>query len=775
VICGWLRAACALVVLILPAAASAQVGAIEGRVRAVDGAAVASASVTLHVAADAPVDRSTETDALGRFRLLGLAPGRWFVRAASIGYAPADTAVEVRAGEVVSLEMAVERQAVDLPGVAVEVDRRRARFETDAGVTAAGLAREELKRVPGVAEADVLRAVEVLPGVVSTSDFSSAFNVRGGSADQNLIVLDGFPVYNPFHLGGLFSVFNADMVARAELLAGGFPVEYGGRVASVLKIESDASGEGTDVRAGASLLATRVALGAALPEALAERAGLSTARARVSVRRSYFDVLFSPFFDFPYHLTDLQLFAEGWTPGGARISLTGYTGRDVLDLAGVDSFPLQVRWNWGNDVIGLRYTMPLDRGRLVDARFGVSRFSTALRFPEFGDTQFGSEVTHAIARLDAVLPAGSAEVRGGIAADRLAYDNLAVSGGTVFREGKEHGWLFSGYAQALLRPESWLIELGARLDAWRPAGAGQPITAVSPRLAVKRFLSDDVALKMAVGRFTQFIHSLRDEELPLGIDIWVLTGERAPHVVSDQVQLGVEAFLPHGWFAGAEAYYRTFTGVVTNNFADDPNDRLDDLIAGDGLSYGVDLQLSREQGRVRPTVAVSWLKATREFADPTRGVTPAPLVEYPPVFDRRLEIELMVQALLPGESEAGIRWNFGTGLPYTRPLGGYTTLGYRIVDEGRRSADGPTGTMDISVVLSERNRERYPTYHRLDLSVRRTFRPAWGRVTPYIDVLNLYNQRNPLFYFYEFDETPPTRSGISMFPLLPTLGVEVVF
>jgi hypothetical protein len=196
--------------------------------------------------------------------------------------------------------------------------------------------------------------------VVTTSDFSSAFNVRGGSADQNLILLDGQPVFNPTHLGGFFSVFNADMIERAELQSGGFPARFGGRVSSVLDIHSDPGDGQLNVDAGISLLATRLAVGAGLPESLEEKAGLRDARWRVSGRRSYFDQVLKAAFDFPYHLTDLQGVFEGWTRGGDRVALTAYTGRDVLELTRLDpeDFPLRIDWKWGNDLVGLSFTNP---------------------------------------------------------------------------------------------------------------------------------------------------------------------------------------------------------------------------------------------------------------------------------------------------------------------------------------------------------------------------------------------------------------------------------
>ena len=140
---------------------------------------------------------------------------------------------------------------MQLEGISVEAERsrERVRFENEAGITVRELAGSEIKGIPGLVEADPLRAVEVLPGVTTVSDFSSAFNVRGGSADQNLILLDGIPVFNPTHLGGFFSVFNGDMIQRAELRSGGFPARFGGRVSSVLDIQTDV-GDGSSEASG---------------------------------------------------------------------------------------------------------------------------------------------------------------------------------------------------------------------------------------------------------------------------------------------------------------------------------------------------------------------------------------------------------------------------------------------------------------------------------------------------------------------------------------------
>jgi Carboxypeptidase regulatory-like domain/TonB-dependent Receptor Plug Domain len=756
--------------------AAAQKATLTGRVRTDDGRGIAAASIIIRLPSDSIPLRATQTDALGRFRILELDSGHYELEFRSLGYETRVQAIAVGTGPMV-IELVTTVAPIVLEGVSVEADRARTRFEQEAGTTTRELTRAELKRTPGVAEADVIRAIEVLPGVVSTSDYTSSFNVRGGSADQNLILIDGFPIYNPFHLGGLFSVFNADMVSRAELMAGGFPAQYGGRVSSVLSVESDASGTGTTIDGGISLLAARAAVGFDAPSSVAGGLGLATARARVSLRRSYFDALFKPFFDFPYHLTDLQAVAEGWTRGGSRFKLTAYTGRDVLDLAGSDSFPLRINWGWGNDVIGLQYTSAMGGGRTMQAKLGFTRFSTGLNFPDFGDTEFRSRIDQLSMGADFDVPLGSARFAAGAAADRYSYDNLAQTGGTVFQQGRSSSWLLGGYVQTRWDPGSWLIEAGGRIDAWSAGAIGTTGAAidVTPRVAIKRFIGGrDFAVKLAAGRYTQYVHSVRDEELPLGIDVWVLAGDRAPRVLSNQAQIGIEAFTGRGWNVSLEAYSRDLTGVVTVNAADDPNDATDDLTPGKGRARGLDFYVRRDAGRLRPTLAISWLRATRTFADATSGRLPPPEVEYAPIFDRRLDVEFTLQTILPGNVEGGLRWNFGSGLPYTRPQAGYTTFSYGIAD-GRLSFEQPADSPAIAIVLGARNAERYPAYHRLDISLRKTYTKTWGRITPYLDVLNVYNRRNPLFYFYEFDAMPPTRSGVSMFPLLPTLGAEISF
>ena len=470
-----LTSVCVFLFALLAAGAGgveAQEGTVQGRVYDEDGVAVVGAAVRVEGSGGAV--GTLGTGPLGAFRFSGVAPGTYTLTVRALGFAEYASAVTVSPGQTVDLYVTLEAQAIELEGISVEAERSRdrVRFEEVAGVTVREMALTDLQSVPGVAETDPIRAIEVLPGVVSTSDFSASFNVRGGSQDQNLILLDGVPIFSPFHLGGVFSVFNADMIDRVELLSGGFGAEHGGRVSSVLRIESDAGDGRTSVDAGVSLLASRVAVGGSLPDGAAEALGHSSVRYRVSARRSYFDVLFKPLFDFPYHLTDLQAVVEGWSPAGNRLTVTAYTGRDVLDLTRLDAedFPLRVDWSWGNDLVGLRWSHPRRGGGSLDLRANVSRFDTGLSFPDFEDTDLRSRVSQVQLRADLdTRPTALWRIGAGVSLERMSYENLFSTGGTSFSEGRGTGSLIGSHLQVTWnRPGAWLVEAGVRADTWLP-------------------------------------------------------------------------------------------------------------------------------------------------------------------------------------------------------------------------------------------------------------------------------------------------------------------
>ena len=760
-------------------------GTLRGRVRSEVAVPLEDATVRLLLVADATPPRVTGTDRLGFFSFRDLVPGAYLLSAERIGYDVHEEGVEVASGANLQVDVTLAEQAIELGGVSAEGSRsrQRARFENSAGSTVQELSRTELKAIPGVAEPDPIKSVEVLPGVTRVSDFNAAFNVRGGSADQNLILLDGVPIFNPFHALGLFSVFSADMVGRAELHSGGFPAEYGGRTSSVLLIESDLGDGKPGVDVGVSLIATREAVKGGLPAGVRDRLGLSSARWRISSRRSYLDVLTRPFMEapFPYRLMDFQAGFEAWTKKGDRLRITGYSGRDRVDLKALatldgsarEGFP-SITWSWGNDAVGASWTRPLDGGGALDLHGSVSRFGGEFAYDEFGDTRFATRINQSSFGADLERrPTGRLRWKSGWVVNRAENGNF-IEGGLPepFPTGQEDGTGSAVYSQIHWNPNpQWLVEGGLRLDHWRP-GDAPATTVLSPRIALKRFLRDGKwAVRAAAGRYSQFIFSVRDEKLPISPDWWMLSGTQAPAVVSNQFQGGVEAFAGRSdeWFFTLEGYYRSYEGLAAQNWAEDPSDPTDDLMSGEGRSYGADVMIRRDLGETTGWLSVSLLKADRTFPDTGTGLDPAPVIKYPPVFDRRLDVDLVARRQLPGDIEGGLRWNFGTGLPYTRPLALFDIHRAQMID---LLVDTTYAT---GLVLGPRNGARYPVRHRLDVTFRRTWENDWGRVTPYMSVINVYNRKNVLFYSFNYRPEIPTRGGVSMIPILPTIGVEVSF
>ena len=768
--------------------------AVSGRVRSEVAVPVAGATTRLRLLSDSTVQRVTGTDALGYFAFRDLMAGPYRLTIGRIGYGLHEQEIELESGADLQLEIALAEQAVELDAVVVEArrSRQRARFEESAGLTVHELSGVELRSIPGLAEPDPVRAVDVLPGVTRVSDFTAVLNVRGGSGDQNLILMDRVPIFHPYHLLGIFSVFNPDMVQRAELRSGGFPAEYGSRASSVLLVESDVGDGDLGVDAGLGLISSRLAVRGSLPAGVRDGLGLGAARWKISARRSYWDIvtkLTEP--SFPYSLTDFQAVFEGWTKGGDRVRINAYSGRDQIQLRDLqflftnveslrDDFDddqkdagWNVRWPWGNDAVGASWTHLMPGGGTLDVHGSLSRFAARFNFTEYEDTRMETEIGQSSLGADLELrPTPRTRWKTGLAASRRETSNVTEGVPPNFQNSEGVGWESSAYTQmAWTLGPRWLLEGGLRWDHWRPRD-GRTTATLSPRVAVKRFLREGRwAVRMAGGRHTQFLHSLRDERLPVSLDVWVLAGEQVPAVISDQIQAGVEGYFAsdRSWFATAEAYHRTYDGVVVQNWADDPADPADDLLSGEGRSYGVDVMVRKDAGKTRGWVSASFLKTSRTFEDTDAGLVPAPVIDFPPVFDRRLEIDVVVQRDLPWGVEGGLRLNVGTGLPYTRQLVKYPKYQQRLIDLRVDDASAR------AVLLGPRNGARLPAYHRLDISFRKTVRKGWGSLTPYLNVINVYNRDNVLWYQRHYRSGSLSKLENHMLPILPTVGVEVSF
>lgn len=696
---------------------------------------------------------ATRSDARGRFRLAGVPPEGVFLLASGPGIRR--DSVYVPPGQD-TVTLAVRPAPVMLDPVVVTGERvtpARTRFEETAQPSVTSLSPAEITGTPGLLEADVLRTVQLLPGTVARNDYSIGYNVRGGESDQNLILVDGIPIFNPSHLAGLFSTFDANAVARADFHTGGFPARYPGRLSSVLDL-SLRTGD-----PGATRLSGQVSL---LSSKLLVEGPIGSGTWLVSGRRTYADAIVSAFSSevLPYYFTDV-LGKTVLPLGGGVLSFTGYWGRDVLDFnlvtAAEGREAINLAFDWGNGLAGLAWRHGLGAG-WIEHRAGVSTFSTTLGLlPDLA--RFDNRVRLFTAGSQiAPWPDGRHDVRAGVDVSSYAMDYLVSSPslGTTFLDTEYHPAVLAVSLEDRWRATPWLI-VHPGLRAEHVTGAGR--TVLSPRGAAKVFLTDDVALSASAGRYHQVVHSIRDQEIPITIfEFWIGADEFVPVARSEHLTGGIEFWPASRVEVRVEGWRKTFHDLVTPNRAQDLRVRGDEFIPAEGEAHGVDVLLRRHAGRVRGWLGYSYVRTTRRAGG----------VEFPPAHDRRHTVNAVVQAPGPFGADLAVRWGFGSPLPYTGFQGEWH----------HRQYDATRGVWEDSreePLAAAINGERFPAYHRLDLGLRWRFEKFGGLWEPYVQVANAYNRRNVFVYFFDYEDVPPTRTGVSQLPVLPTFGIEFTF
>jgi hypothetical protein len=752
----------AILVAIVSARLAAQdTGAIAGRVVLRADTAAPARGAVVSIAGTALADT---TNADGRFLLAPLGSGQRTLRVRLPGWRTAERIVLVRAGDTARVDV-VLRPDVQL----LETVRTNARFFADSVTDAPALSTLSLDAaaiagVPAVGEPDVVRLVQLLPGVVSRNDFNTGLIVRGGEADQNLVLLDGFPLYNPFHLGGLFSTFMDATVGGLELLTGAFPARYGDRLSSVLAVRS-----AEEHRPGLHTTADLSALGATARFAGAFDDGAGTWS--VAGRRTYADAAQRIFTNdvFPYHFHDLQAHATYALRGGVRLALTAYEGRDVLDadLAAFQSDSVfskssRGRWkfDWGNQLLGVAATKDFGDRVTLEQRLSTTAFSTNLNL---GDGAFAqrSEVRE-------LRASGSLRLRGDVHEPSLGYELAAQR----LRYASGSSATQTTGVDLVQRPVSaalWLDDVWHLTPRWTVEGGLRGETqsarhwaALSPRASLRVEATPLLALTAGVGRITQTMHSLAGDGALRYFDIWLASDSFVPVATAWHYVAGAERRVRNAGLVRVEGYVKHYDRVLEANLSDDPQRRGDEFLPASGLSYGADL-LARWQ----PDSGVSgWVAYSYGVSERTRDGT-----TWSPGSDRRHDLEVVARWQL-AKYRVGARFGFATGTPYTPIVGGVT----------RRAYDPSTdrwGTGDPEIVIeslgASYNSARFPPNHRLDLDVSRDFLVRGATVTPYLGLANAYNAHNVFVYLYSYSTDLPTRRAISQFPILPSAGVRVAF
>ena len=644
-------------------------------------------------------------------------------------------------------------------------------------------------------EVDPVKAVQLLPGVQAAGDGNTGFYVRGGGADQNLILLDHATVYNASHLFGFFSVFNGNIVDNVSLTKGGMPAYYGGRLSSVLAVETK-SGDLKEWHGKGSvgLIATNLAVEGPL---LKDKVSVS-----VAGRRTYYDLISRPLnrhVDFlknglNYYFYDLNAKLDYRLSDRNRITLSSYTGNDKFEYSNYGSFSNRI--GWGNQALSLRWSHVYTSQLLSETSMSYSRYRMG-----FGASISNYQLQLASAVRDIAVehtltytPSGRHELTGGIQLTRHRFspsDTQAQADGTGLDFGSSevlHAQEAAVYLNDRYELSSrWTVNGGVRLTGFQHQGPFRRYENVQPgvvadtvlyrsgvsvkqyvnaepRLSVVYHLNQTASLKLAYDRAYQYTHMVPLASTSLPTDVWVPSSEKIKPQFGNQYSVGYFTTVGERAYEGSVmVYYKEMhhqieyrDGVLIGQRKGTNFD--DNFLFGRGRSYGTELFVKKGEGSLTGWLSYTLSKTDRTFEEIDDGRP------YPARYDRRHDVSLLLNYRRhPRWSFSGI-FAFASGNTMTLPVARYVING-NVVNE----YDG-------------RNNFRMPSYHRMDLSATYEGRKHERFATSWVfSLYNVYSRLNPYYLFFDVDgdieeyRLEVKAKQISLFPIIPSVTYRVSF
>ena len=712
-------------------------------------------------------DAGVTSNAYG-FYSLTLPPGSHTLRYATMGYEPRDTVIAL-IGDI-RLDVALDLRTVVMDSIVVTAERTNENTQ-QVGMGSLSLTPAQARSIPVLfGEQDVLKTIQLLPGIREAGEGNTGFHVRGGGVDQNLVLLDEAIVYNPSHLLGFFSVFNSDAVKDLKLVKGSGSAEYGGRLASVLDVKMK---EGNSNKfhglAGIGLIASRLLVEGPIAK------GRSSYM--VAARRTYFDLFLKGSSDAATRKTrlyfyDLNAKSNYHIGPNDRLFLSGYFGRDVLGYKG------EFGIDWGNATATARwnhlfnsrlflnsslvysnynYQVGFDYGEgLVNLQSSIRSLSLKEDFHLFANSdntfKFGGQTTyHTFVPGDIESEANSVNelrIKRKYALESAVYANHEWT--ATKRLSLEYGLRVSSFAVLGPGEEFEFDDNGLPLST-TTYGRGDLIThygSIEPRATARFTLDDQSSLKASFARNRQYLHLLSTSAATTPFDIWHPSTRLVAPGTADQYAIGYfRNFLDDTYESSLELYYRGLRDQIDyKNGADIYfNEHVEsELIFGEARAYGLEFLFRKNRGRLTGWLSYTLAKTEKQFDEINAGAW------FPARHDRTHDIEIVGQYQLSPRWTLGVNWVYYTGNAVTFPSGKYT------VDE------------HLIVLYSERNGYRMPAYHRLDFAFTwQRERSSWN-----FSLFNAYGRRNAYtIEFREAEESPhqPEAVRISLFRFFPSI------
>lgn len=712
------------------------------------------------------------------FYSLTLPEGDYSITCSYIGYAD----------EVLSINLTENtKQTIELSeGVAIEtvvITEAKTEARDNVESTKMGtiaLPVSKIKKLPAIfGEVDLLKSLQLLPGVLSSGEGSAGFAVRGGGADQNLVLLDDAVVYNTGHLLGFFSVFNADAIRKTTLIKGGMPAAYGGRLSSVVDIQMK---EGNDkfyqVEGGIGLVSSRLTVQGPIAK---EKASFI-----VSARRTYALDLARPLLrntDFAgtnYYFYDLNAKVNYRISDKDRLYLSTYIGQDEL-IFRQPLRDLNFDLPYGNRTATLRYNRQVSDQLFANASliYNDYRFEISGDQDNFSFRLF-SGVEDYTAKVDFdYYPSPRHSIKFGLVntyhimtPNTASATSVDVDFSNEFEPKRAHE---SGiYLQDDIRINNSLsINAGLRYAFFTQVGPyvsvvdgrefdrGEPVVTydgLEPRISGRWTLSRSTSLKSGYALTNQYLHLVSNSSTTLPTDIWVPSSDLVQPQRSHQYAIGYfKNFVEDNYETSVEVYYRDMNNQVdyADDYVDDISRQVEEsFVYGEGRAYGVELFARKNTGKINGWVSYTYSKTERSFADIEDGRW------FPAVQDRPHDISIVANYKINDRWDLGAIWVYGSGRAFT-PL-----RSFYLIDGGLNARFGP------------RNSARLDDYHRLDLSAtytpRRKANKRWQSSWT-LSFYNTYNRLNPFFVNYGIEGSLGEESfelsaeKITIFPIIPSI------
>ena len=733
--------------------------------------------------------RGTVTNSYG-FYSLTIPEGQCALRYSYVGYQPQMTTFDLRSDTTIVINL---NASIELKEVVVTSERNELGVH-GTQMSAIDIPIQVLKNIPAIAgEVDIIKALQLMPGVQSGSEGASGLFVRGGGPDENLILLDGIPLYNVSHLGGFFSVFNADAIKNVTLYKGNFPARFGSRLSSVVDVrQNDGNAQTYHGNVTVGLLSAKVNVEGPIWK--------DHTTFNISARRTYYDALAQPILAIiatanemgrmmaGYYFYDVNARISHRFSDCDRLTLSYYMGEDVIyvNMKETDDesyMKNKMNWRWGNIVTALNWQHQFNSKLFSNASVSYTRYKFKLGIGnEYKDVYNGEEEFE---KMSIGYNTHIDDISANYDLDYHPHPNHDLRFGAnytfhIFRPGVSTYYEKYGnelldqtigdkpyytHEAVLYAEDNWTIHrvvkanIGLRGTLY--AAVGKIYPTLEPRLGIRLLITKDLSIKASYSYMSQYVHMLASSNLTLPTDLWVPVTKEIPPMRSHQAALGVFYNLLGQVDFSVEGYYKTLSNVVEYKdgatFFLSSSDWDKKVNVGDGYSYGVEVMVQRSVGKVTGWIGYTWCRTMRLFNRP--GMELNNSKEFPAKYDREHDLSVVVQYKPTKKIDLSATFIYGTGT-----CGSFATQ------------ISPAG----DPLITSRNNFRMPDYHRLDLGInfhfpRKKERPGEHLLS--ISVFNVYNHKNPFMVFVDQNTYYNTSSlkQVSLFPILPSIAYTFKF